>query len=352
MTYKLTHVPGSNRETSTPLVSVVVPCYNEFAVLDRLHERLTAAARKWEEAYEIILVDDGSRHETWEKVEEIASRDPHWRVIRFARNFGHQAAVSAGIAHASGDAVIVIDADLQDPPEELHRFIAKWREGYEVVYAVRRKRKENALKRFCYFAFYRVLARMSETPIAIDSGDFCLMDRKVVDVLNSMPEQHRFVRGMRAWIGFRQVGLEYERHGRAAGEPQYTFRKLVNLAVDGIFSFSSEPLRLATRLGFLVSSVAFCGAVFTLVQRVFRESFAKIGMEPVPGFATIVIAILFLGGIQLLCLGIVGEYIGRIYDQVKGRPLWIVRETMGFEESSSNAQDRSSVPPNRYGRSA
>jgi dolichol-phosphate mannosyltransferase len=268
---------------------------------------------------------------TWELIRTIVERDPRWRAIRFARNFGHQAAVSAGLAHADGDAVIVMDADLQDPPEELHRFIAKWREGYEVVYAVRHKRKEGLLKRALYLFFYRLLARLAETPIPLDSGDFCLMDRKVVDLLRAMPERNRFVRGLRAWVGFRQIGLSYERQARAGGKPQYNLRKLIQLARDGVFSFSSSPLRLATRLGSVVSLVAFVGTVFTLAQRLFADWFARIGMAPPPGFATIVMAILFLGGVQLLCLGIIGEYIGRIYDEVKGRPHWIVWESAGFD---------------------
>lgn len=313
------------------MISVVVPCYNETDVLGRLYQRLTSAAESWDEPFEVILVDDGSDEQTWQQVRRIHQRDSRWKVLRFSRNFGHQTAVSAGIGCACGDAVIVIDADLQDPPEQLHRFLAKWREGYEVVYGVRGRRKESRLKRLCYTLFYRVLAGISKTPIPVDSGDFCLMDRKVVDLLSSLPEQNRFVRGLRAWAGFRQVGLPYERHQRAAGKPQYGLGKLVQLAVDGVFSFSTSPLRLATRLGFLISGFAFLGTLFTLAQRIFAGWFASLGWGPVPGFATIVIAILFLGGVQLICLGIIGEYIGRIYDEVKGRPLWVVRETLGLE---------------------
>jgi len=319
------------------MITVVVPCYNEAEVLGRLYERLTAAAESWGEPFEVILVDDGSEETTWQQVRHIHEVDPRWKVLRFSRNFGHQTAISAGISRASGDAVIVIDADLQDPPEELHRFIAKWREGYEVVYAVRRRRKESLPKRICYMLFYRLLAGVSDTPIPLDSGDFCLMDRKVVDLLNSMPEKNRFVRGLRAWTGFRQVGLEYERHARAVGEPQYSFRKLVQLAVDGVFSFSTSPLRFATRLGFVVSTLALLGTTFTLLQRIFADWFALIGLAPGPGFATIVIAILCLGGVQLICLGIMGEYIGRIYEEVKRRPPWIVREALGFGDASQGA---------------
>jgi len=228
------------------MISVVVPCYNEEAVLPELRERLTAAAEAWDDTYEIIAVDDGSRDRTFELLAEYHASDPRWKAIRFARNFGHQTAVSAGICHAAGDCVIVIDADLQDPPEQLHRFIAKWREGYEVVYGVRRKRKEGVLKRACYKMFYRLLGRCAQIEIPHDAGDFCAMDRAVVDLLNAMPERNRFVRGLRSWIGFRQVGLEYERDARAAGKTKYTPAKLVRLALDGLVSFSAAPLRLAT----------------------------------------------------------------------------------------------------------
>ena len=314
------------------MISVVVPCYNESAVLSQLYQRLTAAAESWNEPFEIVVVDDGSNPETWDMLDEIHQKDPRWKLVRFSRNFGHQTAVSAGLSYTSGDAVLVIDADLQDPPEILHEFLAKWREGYEVVYAVRRNRKEGILKRTCYTSFYRILSSLADVAIPLDSGDFCLMDRKVVDLLCSFPEQNRFVRGLRAWTGFRQVGLPYDRQAREAGEPQYNFRKLVQLAVDGIFSFSTAPLRFVTRLGFMISALAMAGTVFSLAQRIFADWFAQIGLRPVPGFATIVISLLFLGGIQLICLGVIGEYIGRIYEQVKQRPLWIVRETRGWDQ--------------------
>jgi polyisoprenyl-phosphate glycosyltransferase len=312
------------------MISIVIPCFNEEAVLSQLASRLVAAADQWNEPWEAICVDDGSRDSTWSRLEEIARSDSRWKLVRFARNFGHQKAVSAGLAHAKGDAVFVIDADLQDPPEELYRFIDKWREGYEVVYAVRRKRKEVWYKRMCYYLFYRGLSLLSQTTIPLDSGDFCIMDQKVVSVLREMPEQNRFIRGMRAWAGFRQIGIEYERHARAAGVPQYTFKKLLQLASDGVLSFSTIPLRLATYLGLAVSTIAFFGAAFTLLQRWMGDWFASIGLAPAPGFATIVISVLFLGGVQLVCVGIIGEYIGRIYEEVKGRPLWIESDTVGI----------------------
>ncbi|HRU25030.1 MAG TPA: glycosyltransferase family 2 protein [Candidatus Latescibacteria bacterium] len=312
------------------MISVVIPCYNEEEVLPQLFARLGAAAETWGEEYEVLLVDDGSRDTTWQLILEQHARDERWRGISFARNFGHQTAISAGIHYARGCAVILMDADLQDPPEQLHRFIAAWRDGNDVVYAIRATRKENILKRAAYKAFYRVLRSLASIEIPLDSGDFCLMDRKVVDVLKAMPERNRFVRGLRSWAGFRQTGLEYDRDARAAGEVKYTFRKLVKLALDGVVSFSTTPLRMATYLGFGVSIVALFGAAFTILQRIFVDWFTRIGFPYVPGFYTLFTGILFLGGVQLICLGIIGEYLGRIFDEVKGRPLWTIRETAGL----------------------
>ncbi len=324
------------------MISIVVPCYNETEVIDELYERLTQAAEKWHEPFEVIIVDDGSREDFWQKLAMIHSKDSRWKALRFSRNFGHQTAVSAGLYHADGDAVIVIDGDLQDPPEELYRFIDKWKEGYDVVFAIRQKRKENIFKRGCYKLFYRILSGASETLIPEDAGDFALIDRKVLQVINAMPEENRFVRGLRAWSGFRQTGLAYERQARAGGAPKYSFAKLVQLAIDGIFSFSAAPLRLATKLGLLTSAVSLAGAVFTFLQRIFADQFLKIGLAPVPGFATIVIAMLFLGGVQLICLGILGEYIGRIYDEVKQRPSWVIQEGLGIEFTGKTVKDMQS----------
>jgi dolichol-phosphate mannosyltransferase len=309
---------------------MVIPCFNEQAVLPLLFQRVTAAADTWGVRWEAVCVDDGSVDATWSMLAAQHARDERWRGIRLARNFGHQTAVSAGLYHAAGNAVVVIDADLQDPPEELHRFIAKWRDGYDVVYAVRQKRKEGPLKRLSYWVFYRLLQRLVSFDIPLDSGDFCLMDRKVVDTLNAMPERNRFVRGLRAWAGFRQTGLPYERHARAAGDIKYTLRRLLRLALDGILSFSTVPLRLASLLGLVVALASAAGIVFTFAQRVFSETFARIGLGPVPGFATIVISVLFLGGVQLMCIGILGEYLGRIYDEVKRRPLWTIQDSAGL----------------------
>ena len=311
-------------------VSVVVPCFNEEAVLPKLFERMSGVVAGWGLDYEIICVDDGSRDRTWELLKAQNQKDARWCALSFARNFGHQTAVSAGLYHATGDAAIIIDADLQDPPEEILRMLAKWREGYDVVFAVRKNRKDPLIKRTLAWGFYRVLAKMTPFPIPTEAGDFCLLDRKVVAVINSLPERSRYLRGLRTWCGFKQTAIEFEREERAAGVPQYTFKKSFKLAMDGLFSFSATPLRLATYLGLWVSGFAFVGAVFTFLQKIFAEQFAKIGLAPGPGFPTIVISILFLGGVQLICLGILGEYIARIYDEVKGRPLWIIRDSAGL----------------------
>jgi dolichol-phosphate mannosyltransferase len=311
-------------------VSVVVPCFNEEAVLPELFKRLSGAAATWDVNYEIICVDDGSRDNTWELLKAQNAKDPRWRCLSFARNFGHQTAVSAGLFYATGDAAVVIDADLQDPPEEISRLLASWREGFEVVFATRKKRRDPLLKRILAWGFYRLLEKMTPLPMARDAGDFCLLDKKVVTVMNALPERSRYLRGLRTWCGFRQTSVEFDRAERAAGEPQYTFKKSFKLAMDGLFSFSAMPLRLATYLGLWVSGFAFLGAMFTLVQKLFARQFAKIGLAPGAGFPTIVISVLFLGGVQLICLGILGEYIGRIYEEVKGRPLWIIRDSAGL----------------------
>lgn len=319
------------RPTGMNKISIIVPCFNEEAVLPKLFERLDSVAATWGLDHEIICVDDGSRDRTWELLKAQNQKDPRWRCLSFARNFGHQTAVSAGLSYAGGDVVVVMDADLEDPPEEISRLLEKWREGYDVVYAIRQQRKEGWFKRLCYWVFYRIMARLVAFEIPLDTGDFCLISRRVADTINAMPERNRFVRGLRAWAGFRQTGVAYKRAARFAGQPKYSFNKLVKLATDGLFSFSIVPLRLATWLGISVSALAFFGVVITLVQRIFADKLAKIGLAPAAGFPTIVISILFLGGVQLICLGILGEYIGRIYEEVKGRPLWILRDSAGLE---------------------
>lgn len=311
-------------------ISIVIPCFNEEEVLPELFDRLASAARTWGCDWEVICVNDGSHDRTWELVLRQHQLDARWCGLSLSRNFGHQAAISAGLFHAEGDAVVVLDADLQDAPEMLSQFIDKWRAGFEVVYGIRRRRKEGVLKRVCYWVFYRLLARLAMNEIPLDSGDFCLMDRRVVEVLKRMPERNRFVRGLRAWAGFRQTGVEYERSIRAAGEVKYTFRKLLRLALDGIFSFSTVPLTLVSQAGLWISGFALLGILWTLATKLFSGFFAGLGFPPVQGFTTIVISVLFLGGIQLLSIGILGEYLGRIYDEVKRRPPWVVADTAGL----------------------
>jgi glycosyltransferase involved in cell wall biosynthesis len=311
-------------------ISVVVPCYNEEEVLPELFRRMKGAAESWGLDWEIICIDDGSSDNTWNLLLEQHKKDPRWSAISFSRNFGHQTAVSAGIFHATGDAVIVIDADLQDPPEELHRFLNKWQEGFDIVYAIRHKRKEVFFKRISYWLFYRLMSKMIDFELPLDSGDFCIMDRKIVDILNSMPERNRFVRGLRAWSGFKQTGLVYDRPARAAGNAKYNFKKLRRLAIDGIASFSTVPLAIASHVGLWISGLSFLGVFLFILQRIFPVFFESIGLGPKPGFA-IINAILFLGGVQLLFLGILGRYLGRIYDEVKRRPPWIIREHVGLQ---------------------
>jgi dolichol-phosphate mannosyltransferase len=311
-------------------ISLIIPCFNEAAVLPQLFARLSAVATTWNADYEIICVDDGSQDHTWEMLKAQHALDPRWRCMRVSRNFGQQTAVSAGLHFATGEAAIILDADLQDPPEEIARLLTKWREGYEVVFATRKQRRDGWLKRSLAWGFYRLLEKMTPLPMARDAGDFCLLDKKVVAVLNALPERSRYLRGLRTWCGFRQTSVEFDRPERAAGVPQYTLQKSFKLAMDGLFSFSAAPLRLATFLGLWVSAFAFFGVLFTLAQKIFAAEFAKIGLAPGAGFPTIVISILFLGGVQLICLGILGEYIGRIYEEVKGRPLWILRDSAGL----------------------
>jgi dolichol-phosphate mannosyltransferase len=316
-----------------PLLSVVVPCYNEEEVIERTHQRLAAVLRGLGERegmrHEIVYVDDGSRDRTADLLAGLASRDPHVRVVRFSRNFGHQIAVTAGIEHAAGDATVLIDADLQDPPEVIADMVARWREGYDVAYGVRTDRPgETRFKLWTAKAFYRFINQLSETRIPLDTGDFRLMDRKVVDALLAMPERDRFVRGMVSWAGFQQIAVPYRRAERAAGESKYPLVKMMRFAIDGIASFSVAPLTLATWVGFCASGVAALGIVYALGLRLFTDDY-------VTGWTALFIAIMFLGGIQLTALGIVGQYIGRIYNETKRRPLYLVQERLGFVAASA-----------------
>jgi dolichol-phosphate mannosyltransferase len=274
----------------------------------------------------VILVNDGSRDRSPEIMRALHAADPRVKVLNFSRNFGHQIAITAGIDFASGDAVVVIDADLQDPPEVIPELLAKWREGYEVVYAVRAERQgETWFKETTAKLFYRIIHQVTEINIPMDVGDFRLMDRKAIDALKQMRERHRFMRGMSVWVGFRQTGVSYVRAERYAGETKYPFNKMLRFALDGITSFSYFPLQLATYAGFAIAGVAVLGIIATIILRL-------TGSQAFYGQATTLVSVLFLGGVQLISLGIIGEYLGRIYDEVKGRPLYIVREALGFED--------------------
>lgn len=312
-----------------PTLSVVAPCFNEEGVLHELYRRVSQVLDGAGESWELVLVNDGSRDRTPEIMRELHARDPRVKVIDFARNFGHQIAVTAGMDYARGDAVVLIDADLQDPPELILEMLAKWREGYEIVYAVRTERKgETWFKRFTAKLFYRLIYKITDINIPMDTGDFRLMDRKVVNALKTMREKHRFLRGMSVWVGFRQTGVKYVRAERYAGETKYPFKKMLKFALDGITSFSYLPLQLATYVGFISAALAVIGIIVTIILRLS-------GSQAFYGQATTLVSVLFLGGVQLISLGIIGEYLGRIYDEVKGRPLYIVREALGFEEQGA-----------------
>jgi glycosyltransferase involved in cell wall biosynthesis len=306
-------------------VSIVIPCFNEEGNLLETHRRVTQTISRAVAEYEIVYVDDGSRDETPGMLRELQSDDSHVRVVYLSRNFGHQFAVTAGLAHARGDAVVIMDADLQDPPEVVEQMIAKWDEGYEVVYGVRTDREgETRFKLLTATLFYRLIRWLSDTEIPLDTGDFRLLDRKVVDAIVAMPERDRFVRGMVSWTGFRQIGVPYRRAARFAGETKYPVTKMVRFAVDGILSFSSKPLRLSTLMGFVSAGLALLVILYALAMRLFTQRW-------VAGWTALIIAILFLGGAQLISLGIIGEYIGRLYGEAKRRPLYLVRETLGMD---------------------
>ena len=311
--------------TDHPTLSVVAPCFNEEGVLHELYRRISQVLDSSGASWELVLVNDGSRDRTPEIMRELHAQDDRVKVVDFARNFGHQIAVTAGMDYARGDAVVLIDADLQDPPELILEMLTKWREGYEVVYAIRAERKgETWFKEFTAKAFYRIIYKITDIDIPMDTGDFRLMDRKVVNALKTMHEKHRFMRGMSVWVGFRQTGVKYVRAERYAGETKYPLKKMLKFAMDGITSFSYFPLQLATYIGFAAAVIAVLGIIITIILRLS-------GSHAFLGQATTLVSVLFLGGVQLICLGILGEYLGRIYDEVKGRPLYIVREALGFD---------------------
>jgi polyisoprenyl-phosphate glycosyltransferase len=307
------------------LLSIVVPCMNEAEGVQQTHQRIVRVLEQSSVDFEVIYVDDGSTDSTAEVLRTVQRSDPRVCVIRLSRNFGHQIAITAGLEHSAGDAVVVIDGDLQDPPEVILEFVSKWSDGYDVVYGVRTERDgESNFKKWSAKAFYRFFSQMSDTRMPLDTGDFRLMDRCVVDAFLSMPERDRFVRGMVSWLGFSQVAVPYHRESRIAGKTKFSLFKMLRFALDGIFSFSILPLRLATWTGFAASGIAVLGIVAILLERFLNVP----GL--VRGWSSAVIGELFIGGVQLVCLGIIGEYVGRIYGETKHRPLYVVRERMGF----------------------
>ncbi len=316
---------------TTPTFSIIAPIYNELENIPELYPRLREVMDRTGEPWELILVDDGSSDGSTDIIRKLAENDARVRPVIFARNFGHQIAVTAGVDYCRGDAVIIIDADLQDPPEVILKLIDKWREGYEVVYAVREERQgESWFKTATASLFYRVIFRITDVDIPLDAGDFRLMDKKVIAVMRQMREKHRFLRGMSAWVGFRQVGVPYKRQPRYAGETKYPLSKMVKLALNAVTSFSYFPLQLATYIGFFAAGLSVLAIPVVAILRLITGS-ALLGQ------ATTLIIVLFLGGVQLISLGIIGEYIGRIYDETKNRPLYIVAEAPeGFDGNDVN----------------
>jgi len=308
------------------MYSVVAPIFNEQETIPELVRRLESVLTAVGESYEIILVNDGSTDHSLRLLRGLAQQDSRLRIIDFSRNFGHQAALYAGLCRASGRAVVLMDGDLQDPPEVLPRMIELWKQGHQVVYAVRKARKEHLLKRIAYATYYRLLNRLAYIDVPLDSGDFSLLDEGVVAILKSMPERDKFLRGLRSWVGFKQVAMPYERDARTAGTTKYTLRKLVRLGLDGVLAYSYIPLRISFLFGSIVSLVAFGFALVYFAQRLFADSYIP------KGFTTLAILILFLGGVQLLSIGLLGEYLGRIYNEVKRRPEYIEAELIGFDD--------------------
>jgi dolichol-phosphate mannosyltransferase len=322
------HVAGALAE-ATPEYSFVIPAFNEVDALPALYERLTVVLEQLDGSAEVILVDDGSKDETFARMLEMSIRDPRFKALRLSRNFGHQAAITAGLDFAVGKAVIVMDADLQDPPEVVLALAKRWREGFEVVYAVRTERRgERRFKRLSAAAFYRLLRKVAPVDIPADVGDFRLVDRKALDAYKTMRESDRYLRGMFSWVGFKQIGVPYERAERLAGETKFPLRRMMTFAIDGLVSFSIAPLRLALALGFLVSAGAF---VYGFVAILLKVS----GAFTVPGWTSVIFVTSLLGGVQLMVLGVVGEYVGRTYAEAKNRPLYIVSQSAGLSESAA-----------------
>jgi len=309
-----------------PTYTIIAPIYNEIENIQVLYQRVSEVMDSTGEPWEFVMVDDGSSDGSTKAILDLKDKDDKIVPVIFARNFGHQIAVTAGLDHSQGEAVVIIDADLQDPPEVILDLIAKWKEGYEVVYATRAKREgETWFKLFTAAAFYRTIQRITDVNLPMDTGDFRLLDRKVVHVMNNMREKHRFLRGMSVWVGFKQTGVEYDRAERYAGETKYPLKKMFRLASDAITGFSYFPLKLATYLGFIAAGLSILTLLIVIILRL-------TGSLPLLGQATTLIAVLFLGGVQLISLGMLGEYVGRLYDEARGRPLYIVREDLEVEQ--------------------
>ncbi len=309
----------------SPKYSFIIPIYNEEETIAEMYRRMNAVMDRMDGDVELILINDGSRDRSLHLLRDLHDRDSRVCYLSLARNFGHQIAVTAGLNFSRGQIVVILDADLQDPPELIPDMVEKWRQGYQVVYAQRtQRRQESWFKRFTAYTFYRLLKQLADVDIPTDTGDFCLLDRKVVEVLNAMPERNRYIRGLRSWIGFRQTAIRFEREARFAGEVKYTFRKSLALAINGLVSFSTVPLRISTYVGLLAAIASILMALLVLYWRIFVPN------SPLTGFAMILMATFFLGAVQLVSIGILGEYIGRIYEEVKGRPLYTLAEVGGF----------------------
>ncbi len=320
---------GATQQIAQPVFSIVGPVYNEEALLEEFCQRMIEVLESLGEPFELVLVNDGSRDRSPEILRRLHARDQRVKVINFSRNFGLQAALTAGLDYAGGQAIIVMDTDLQDPPEVLPQLIDRWRDGYQLVYAQRAERAgETWFKRFTASAFYRLITRITSVQIPVDTGEFRLLDRKVVDAIKSMREYNRFMRGLSVWVGYKQTGITYERDARKAGETKFPLKKMLRLALDGITSFSYLPLQLATYFGFIVALFSLLGLIAVIIARLSGNQDAFYGQ------ASTLVSVLFLGGVQLIFLGIIGEYLGRIYDEVKRRPLYIVAEELGFEQEN------------------
>ena len=323
-----------NSISKPPKYSLIIPIYNEEETISELYRRVSAVMERLDDSVELILINDGSRDNSLVMIRDLQQKDSRVCYLSLARNFGHQIAVTAGLNFVRGQVIIVLDADLQDPPELIPDMIEKWRQGYQVVYAQRTKRhRESWFKRLTAYTFYRLLKSLADVDIPTDTGDFCLMDRQVVDLLNAMPERNRYIRGLRSWVGFRQTAIAFERDPRFAGEVKYTFRKSFSLALNSLVSFSKVPLRLSTYLGLLSAALALLMFFLVLYWRLSQPQ------SYLTGSAAIIMAIFFLGSVQLVCIGILGEYIGRIYEEVKGRPLYTLAEVAGFNQETQSNQE-------------